>query len=158
MINIKYHIVQPDELKTFKLIAGWYLSEWKIPVETTVQRLVAITRSGSQFQVLMMLDDIPIATGGLYNHVGLHEKEPRFKTHKNWLALVYTVPDQRHRGYGALICDFVQNHAKNTGVDTMYLYTDTAEPLYARLGWTEMERLQISARNIIIMKKNLVPE
>jgi GNAT superfamily N-acetyltransferase len=156
MTKINFHIVQPNDLTTFQLIAGWYLSEWKIPADKTIQRLQTITADKSQFQILLTIDGIPVSTGGLYDHVGLLDKEPRLKIYKNWLALVYTTPDKRHQGYGALICKHIQDHSKNLGLDTIYLFTDTAEQLYKRLGWTEMERLATGVRNVVIMKKDLL--
>jgi len=154
MSKIAFHLVQPNDLPTFELIAGWYLSEWKIPVDKTIENLQTITADHSQFQVLMTLDGVPIATGGVYNHVGLLDKEPRLKIYQNWLAKVYTIPDKRHQGYGALICNYIRDHSKKIGIDTMYLFTDTAEQLYKRLGWIEMERLNIGERNVVIMKKD----
>ena len=38
----------------------------------------------------------------------------------------------------------------------MYLFTDTTEQLYQRLGWTEMERLAMGDRNVAAMKKDLL--
>jgi hypothetical protein len=75
-----------------------------------------VTTDNFQFQVIMTLDDLPISTGGLYNHVVLLDKEPRFKIYKNWLALVYTIPKQRQKGYGALICKYIQEHSKKMGL------------------------------------------
>jgi hypothetical protein len=40
----------------------------------------------------------------------------------------------------------------------MYLFTDTAEQLYKRLGWTEMERLATGDRKVVIMKKDLLSD
>ncbi len=37
----------------------------------------------------------------------------------------------------------------------MYLFTDTAESLYERLGWHQLERLFLGERNIVVMKKSL---
>lgn len=156
MNKLNFQILQPNGQSTFQLIADWYLSEWKIPRDKTIQRLQTITADKLQFQILMTLDGIPISTGGLYDRVGLLDQEPRLKVYKNWLALVYTIPDKRHKGYGALICKHIQDHAKSTGIDTLYLFTDTAEKLYRRLGWTEMERLAMDDRNVIVMKKELL--
>lgn len=156
MGNINFRIIHPDDNKTINLIAKWYLIEWNIPVEKMLQRLKTVTADNSQFQVLMTLDEIPIATAGLYNHVGLINKEPRFNIYKNWLALVYTIPEKRGRGFGALICNYIQDCAKRMGIEKMYLYTDTAERFYKRLGWVESERLIIDNRNIVVMEKNLI--
>ena len=91
----------------------------------------------------MTLDNIPIATGGLYNHVGLLDREPRLKIYKNWLALVYTKPDNRGKGLGALICGHIQDYSKDLGLKELYLFTHTAENLYKRLSWQQIERLAL---------------
>ena len=158
MGEIQYHIVSPNDNDTIRLIADWYLSEWKIPIDKTVQKLNSITAENSQLQVLMTVDRLPVSTGGLYNHVGLIDKMPRFKVYRNWLALVYTTPVQRQKGYGALICNYIQEHAKRIDIDKLYLFTDTAERLYKRLGWTELERLLMGARNIVVMERELQNE
>lgn len=41
------------------------------------------------------------------------------------------------------------------GLEKMFLFTDTAERLYSGLGWTELERLQLGNRNVVVMEKNL---
>ncbi|MGN6616249.1 MAG: GNAT family N-acetyltransferase [Ilyomonas sp.] len=156
MTKINFKILKPNDQATFQLIADWYLSEWKIPCDKTIERLQTITADNSQFQILMTLNGTPISTGGVYDHVGLLDKEPRLKIHKNWLALVYTLPEKRHQGYGALICKHIQDHSKSLGIYTMHLFTDTAENLYKRLGWTEMERLAMGDRNVVVMKKELL--
>lgn len=152
MINIKFEIIQPCDLETLTLIADWYLKEWNISIETTIKRLQTITADKKQFQVLMTIDGIPVSTGGLYDHVALLDKEPRLKIHKKWLALIYTTPDKRGKGYGALICKFIQDHSKNVGLNKIHLFTDTAERLYRRLGWTEIEKFTINDRNIVRQK------
>ncbi len=155
MADITFHILQPNENNLIQLIADWYLSEWNIPTTKTIERLQAITVDNSQLQVIILLNDVPISTGGLYDHVGLLDKEPGFKIYKNWLALVYTVPAMRHQGYGALIYNYIQEYAKQLGVEAMYLYTDTAERLYQRLGWYPLERVPLGERKIVVMKKEL---
>ena len=151
----EFQVVNPNDEKIIELISDWYLSEWNIPKDKTIKRLKSFSKDSSQFQVLMTLHNVPIATGGLYNHVGLLDKEPRFRIYKNWLGLIYTIPDKRHQGFGALICDYIQNYSKKRGVVEMFLFTDTAERLYTRLGWNVLERLSLNKRNIVVMKKQL---
>lgn len=153
MADIKFYILQASDTTMFEHIADWYLSEWKIPKEKTLLKLKTVTSSDAQFQVLMTVDGIPVSTGGIYDHVGLLDKEPRFKIYKNWLALVYTIPDKRGHGYGAMICEYIQDHSKQSGMGTLHLFTDTAERLYKRLGWEELERLELGERKIVVMKK-----
>jgi phosphoribosylglycinamide formyltransferase 1 len=155
LLDIQFQIVQPGDLKIIHLIADWYLSEWNIPVEKTIQRLATITSDASQLQVVMTLEGIPISTGGLYHQVGLTDKQPKFRIYKNWLAQVYTMPNSRHQGFGALICNYIQDHAKKMGEKEMYLFTDTAENLYKRLGWYSFEQVSLGERNVVVMKREL---
>lgn len=155
MSKIDFQIVQPADRPALLLIARWYFSEWRIPVESTIDRLLTVTADELQFQVLMLLDDRPVATGGIYDHVGLLDKRPDFKIYKKWLAMVYTVPGARGQGYGAAICSYIQEHAKRLGLGNIHLFTDTAASLYRRLGWQETEQLKIAGRHLTIMKKQL---
>ena len=123
MTNIKYQIIPPDDNENITLIADWYLTEWNIPIQTTIEKNKNLSEDNYEFQVLMTLDNKPIATGGLYNHVGLLDKEPRLKIHKNWLALVYTKPDDRGKGFGGLICNHIQDLSKDFGLKEIYLFT-----------------------------------
>jgi N-acetylglutamate synthase-like GNAT family acetyltransferase len=152
MTDIKFQILTPDDNEQIELIADWYLNEWNIPVQTTKEKIKNLSTDNYEFQVLMTLEDKPIATGGLYNHVGLLDKEPRLKIYKNWLALVYTKPDNRGKGLGALICKYIQDHSKDIGLKDIYLFTHTAENLYKRLGWQQIERLALGNKDIVVMK------
>jgi GNAT superfamily N-acetyltransferase len=105
--------------------------------------------------VLLTIDKIPVSTGGLYNHVALLDKEPRFNIYRNWLALVYTIPEKRRHGFGAMICNYIQQHAKELCIKEMHLFTDTAERLYSRLGWNKLEQTALGKRKITIMEKQL---
>lgn len=103
----------------------------------------------------MMLNNEPIATGGLYNYVGLLDREPRLKVYKNWLALVFVKSDVRGKGLGALLCKYIQDYSKALGLKELYLFTHTAETLYKRLEWRQLERLDLVGKDIVVMKKEL---
>lgn len=155
MTDIKYHIIKPDDNENIELIAEWYLKEWNIPIQKTIEKTKNLSVDNHEFQMLMTIDNKPIATGGLYNHVGLLDKEPRLKIYKNWLALVYTKSDNRGKGLGALICNHIQDHSKVLGLKNIYLFTHTAENLYKRLAWQQLERIAYGGKDIVVMKKEL---
>lgn len=140
----------------FQQIANWYQMEWKFPLETTISRLTAITPQKDQFQLVMTRDGVPIGTAGVYNTVRILEKIPRLNIYTHWLALVYTIPMERGKGYGALLCKKIEEEAKKEGISKLHLYTDTAESLYKRGGWQVVERIEVESRNIVLMEKNLV--
>ncbi|MDF3077354.1 MAG: GCN5-related N-acetyltransferase [Sphingobacteriaceae bacterium] len=154
MTEIEYQLIRPNDDENIKLIADWYLSEWNIPVQATIEKTKKLSADNSEFQVLLTLNE-PIATGGLYTHVGLLDKEPRLKVYKHWLALVYTKPEFRRKALGAMICNHIQEHAKRLGLKDIYLFTHTAESLYKRLEWQELERLELGGKDIVVMKKDL---
>lgn len=139
----------------FQQIANWYQMEWKFPLETTLTRLATITPLKDQFQLVMTRDGVPIGTAGVYNTVRILEKIPRLKIYTHWLALVYTIPMERGKGYGALLCERVEEEAKKEGISKLHLYTDTAESLYKRCGWQVLERMEVESRNIVVMEKDL---
>jgi len=153
MNRASYSFVQPHDHNTVQLISEWYLKEWNIPTEKTKEKLKNF--SPEEFQVIMLLDGRPVATGGIYHRVGLVEREPRFALHQHWLALVFTLPEKRGKGLGARLCEHIQQQAKEHGLKELYLFTHTAETLYQRLGWTETERLEAGGKNIVVMKKEL---
>ncbi len=154
-MNTAFKRITPDDTELIGLIADWYFNEWNIEKSTTINRLNDFPDSGIPFQLVMMLDGVPIATGGVYDHVGILDAEPRLKVYQPWLALVYTMPEHRGKGYGALLCEEIQAHTRSTGIGMLYLFTHTAESLYKRLGWEEMERVVLKGKYIVIMKKEL---
>lgn len=155
MLNVKYQILRPEDKEYIELIADWYLSEWNIPVQTTIEKIKKLSAEYDEFQVLMTVDNQPIATAGLYRNVGLLDREPRLSIYKNWLALVYTKPESRGKGLGSLICKHIQDYSKYLGLKDIYLFTHTAENLYKRLGWQQLERIAALGKDIVVMKKEL---
>jgi GNAT superfamily N-acetyltransferase len=155
MNKISFQLLTIHDKDTIRLIAEWYMSEWNIPVEKTIHDLSHLPVSGIPFQVIMLLDGNPIATGGLYHRVALLDREPTYKKYDPWLALVYTIPENRNKGYGALLCKEIQSMARALGHKEIFLYTHTAESLYKRLDWQEMERTTVAGKQIVIMNKRL---
>lgn len=155
--RIQFQLLQAHDAVLISQIARWYEAEWNIPAEKTIEKLALVSTDPSQLQLIMTLDQQAIGTAGIYHHIGLLDKEPRFSIYPHWLALVYTTPEHRRKGYGALICQAIEEHAAARGIKEMLLFTDTAESLYKRLNWLELERLSLGNRNIVVMKKNLIP-
>ncbi len=155
MDGISYHIVKPDNKELIGLIASWYLQEWNIDPAITIQKVSSFDSNGIPFQVIMTVNNMPIATGGIYNHVGLLDIEPKFKAFGPWLALVFTTVENRNKGYGALLCKKIQSLVKQRGLKEIFLFTHTAESLYKWLGWHKLERINLKGKDIVIMRKEL---
>lgn len=154
--KVTFRILLPDDHENISQISNWYFEEWKIPIEKSVTKLNTVSNDQSQFQVIMYLDSVPVATGGIYNHVGLLDLQPRFKIHKHWLGLVYTDPRLRRMGFGALLCEHLELLARNRGIPELFLFSDTAVALYKRLGWIELEEVAYGNRIVTVMKKGIL--
>lgn len=69
-----------------------------------------------------------------------------------WLAGVYVKAEERGRGVASQLVNRIVEEAKTLGVQTLYLYTDAAQSLYARLGWEVVEELVYENLPVTIMK------
>ncbi|MBC8996078.1 GNAT family N-acetyltransferase [Pseudomonas sp. N40(2020)] len=69
-----------------------------------------------------------------------------------WLAGVYVKAEERGRGAASQLVNRIVEEAKALGVPQLYLYTDAAKSLYARLGWEVVEELVYEDLPVTIMK------
>ena len=53
---------------------------------------------------------------------------------------VVVVESRRGRGYGAALCDKLEEHAREEGVETLYLLTTTAVSFFEHRGYEEIAR------------------
>jgi GNAT superfamily N-acetyltransferase len=74
-----------------------------------------------------------------------------------WLASVYVRPEFRGRGIATHLVAAVEQEARSLGVATLWLYTNTAEALYARQGWRIDERFLRRGMPYALMKRELTP-
>jgi GNAT superfamily N-acetyltransferase len=72
-----------------------------------------------------------------------------------WLAALYVAPEFRKRGIASALVRAIQEHARNVGCRELYLYTVTAEPLYAKLGWTARDRFEANGEQFVLMTRTL---
>ncbi|WP_293302518.1 GNAT family N-acetyltransferase [Pedobacter sp. UBA4863] len=155
MQNIKYNILAIANTDLINTIAYWYKDEWNLPIEETINMLKGVILDPAQFHMILEVDGVPVATGGLYEKVAILNLVPSLKKHKNWLALVYTVPNQRKKGYASLLCKHIEKIAKLKGIEKLHLFTHTAETLYHTLNWIVVQRINHNDKSITIMEKKL---
>lgn len=157
-MEITNQFVKPGDTELIGQIAAWYLDEWHIPEQNTIDRLTNMPEDGIPFHIVLKVNGVPVCTGGLHHDVGLVRIEPRFAPLGPWVALIYTVPAFRGQGLGAKMCTLVEEHARSLGLTELFLYTATAEKLYARLGWIAGERLIYRELDTVVMWKQLLSE
>ena len=72
-----------------------------------------------------------------------------------WLAALYVAPEFRKRGIGAALIKAIEDHARNVGTKTLYLYTSEAETFYAGLGWSVRDRFTQNGEANVLMAREL---
>lgn len=107
------------------------------------------------FQIVLGKSNKLIATGGLYNNVGIFQAHPKFKEFSPWVALLYTDAESRNMGFGRELLGKIEEIAKEKGFKKLYLFTFTAESLYIRAGWRELERVEYKGHDTAVMEKTI---
>jgi N-acetylglutamate synthase-like GNAT family acetyltransferase len=151
--NLTIERLTPSDKNLISEIAKWYFEEWTIPTATTVHRLATQSKDDVLFQLILNKDNKLIATGGLYNNVGLLQEHVKFKKFKPWVALLFTEKENRNQGMGRILLTEIEAAAKEMGLNKIYLFTFTAEALYQRSGWTQLERVNYKGHDTVIMAK-----
>jgi len=75
-----------------------------------------------------------------------------------WLAGVTVVPSARGRGHAVRLVAAVEAEARSRGVPVLWLYTSSAEGLYARIGWETVERFAYREKIYALMRRDLFDE
>lgn len=155
MSDVAIAHLAPSDKRWITTIANWYLKEWDTPIERTFSRLENQSREGVLFQLVATREDNIVATVGLCNHVNLTKTHEKYSHFMPWVALLYTDERHRKRGVGQLLLQEIDRKAVEMGLNLIYLYTFTAESLYAKCGWKEMGRVEYKGHDTVIMKKRL---
>jgi GNAT superfamily N-acetyltransferase len=101
---------------------------------------------------ILLAEGDPVGTASLAAHD--LEERPDLTP---WLAGVFVDPRVRGRGYAAHLIAAVEDECRATSISTLWLYTRTAERIYARAGWRTIEIVQHSDKPYALMRRDLVP-
>lgn len=116
------------------VVAHWLWNEWGRrkgrTVEMVTARLTGRAAGGSEHTFLLSRDGVPAATASLVNSD--LDTRPDLSP---WLAGVFVDPPFRGQGHAAALVRRVEAAAKAQGVETLWLHTEHAAGLYAKLGW-----------------------
>lgn len=154
-MNLEFRRIDSGETELIKQVSMWYYQEWSIPKLKTLESLGPSTDQNVIFQIIVTSQGVPIGTGGLYRRVGIQDRLKKFEIYSPWVALMYTTPEVRGKGLGERLLDEIELHARSKGHIQIYLFTHSAESLYKRKGWHEIDRYEIEEKSIVVMTKRL---
>lgn len=153
--EIKISKLDPTDKKSILKIASWYFEEWDTPIDKTVNRLTNQPGEDTIFQLVLTIGNEVLATGGLYNNANIFKVHEKLKKIKPWVGLLYTQKDYRNKGFGTMLLNQIERCAKEKDLTKIYLYTFTAESLYRRCGWKELDRVMYKDHDTVVMEKTL---
>jgi GNAT superfamily N-acetyltransferase len=100
--------------------------------------------------LVLLVDGEPVGTASLTAH-DLAERPDLTP----WLAGVFVAAPARGHGYAGQLIAAVERLAREASIPTLWLYTNTAERLYARAGWRTVEIVQHDGRPFALMRRDL---
>lgn len=99
---------------------------------------------------VLLADDAPVGMASL----AAHDLDPRPDL-TPWLAGVFVAPHARGRGHAVRLVAAVEAEAIALGIPTLWLYTRSAEGLYARIGWRTTGTFPYRDRLYALMRRDL---
>jgi GNAT superfamily N-acetyltransferase len=119
------------------------------PILEAARQTAAMSRAIPRTLVLLV-DDEPVGTVSLTAH-DLKERPDLTP----WLAGMFVAPHARGRGYATLLIGAIEQVARDASVSTLWLFTNTAERIYARAGWQTVEIIRHKGEPHALMRRNL---
>jgi len=144
-----------DRLDLVPVVAKWAHEEfWSFAgksLEETQRLFTPLPLSSWLPCTFVLLDGTtPVGTASAVEHV--LECRPELTP---WLAALVVDRAMRGRGHSRRLVRFIEAYARQNGVDTLWLFTWSAQGLYAKLGWRPIERLDQNGREVVVMKRTL---
>ncbi len=139
------------------VVADWLWQEfWRsdgYALEDTAAAVAAATADiGPPQTFVLLVDGRPVGTASLAAE-DLDER-PQLTP---WLAGVLVIPQARRRGYAGHLIRAVERACRTASIPAAWLYTNSAEALYARAGWKAVEIVARQAKSpVTLMRKELL--
>ena len=118
-------------------------------VERTLRE--QLSRDSLPLTLVAFVGSRPVGSASLQT-LGL----PSYPQCTHWLGTVFVRRPHRNRGIGSQLVERAAREAERLGVRELYLHTPDRESMYARLGWTVVERTRYRNRDVAIMRLELV--
>ncbi len=144
-----------DHPELAPVVAAWLVDAFGNPDRRTADEMTTLILAppvGPEETFVLFDQERPVGTASLA-HRDL-ETRPDLTPR---LAGVFVQPAFRGRGYATALVRRVEAFASAASVPALWLYTWTAEPLYARLGWRRagLEMDQKRGREVVLMTRPL---
>ncbi|WP_158922377.1 GNAT family N-acetyltransferase [Acidisphaera sp. S103] len=135
------------------IVAAWLVKEFGYPGGRTPEQVTArilAPPNGPEETFVLLEQGKPVGSARL-----THDDLASRPDLTPWLAGVFVDPAARGRGYATALVRQVEAFAAAAAVPTLWLYTWTAEQLYARLGWQRVGLETDRGKDVVLMTRRL---
>jgi GNAT superfamily N-acetyltransferase len=144
-----------DRADLVPLVARWAHEEFWARLGKTFDDIERLFTPGPRStwlpRTFVLIDgEIPVGMAS----VTQHDLESRLQW-TPWLTALVVDRAARGRGHSRTLVRFIEDFARENGTETLWLYTWSAEGLYAKLGWSAVERLEHNGREVVVMNRKL---
>jgi GNAT superfamily N-acetyltransferase len=141
-------------------LAAWSYAEWR-PVCDHLGLTFDDVLAGHTLRTntdALPLGIVATADGRLVGGGALKADDLPLRAHLTpWIGGIFVAPEQRGRGVATAMIERLVEEARRLQLPRLYLWTNAAAGLYAKLGWEEIERLEYCGYNIAVMVRQLAP-
>ena len=150
-MNIRIEYLKDDN-NVIPLLAQWHYDEFGrlSPGDSVEERLAKLKAQAGSRQIPLTL--VAFSGETLLGSACLvaHDMDTRMDL-SPWLATLFVAPEHQNQGVGSALVERAVEEAQKLGVKTLYLFTWDREKLYARLGWSVIERSVYHGRQVTVM-------
>ena len=137
-------------------IAAWHWAEWghTDPGGSLARWTAGLRRRVGRHVIPTVL--VAFAGAEPVGSVALVEYDMSiWRQYSPWLSGMFVVATHRGRGIGSALLAACEAEAAGLGVESLYLYTHSAEDFYRRYGWSVVARDAYGGETVAIMSKPL---
>lgn len=148
-MQIESITARPDLIET---VARWQWGEWgrHDPNDSLAARIARIRAQSAGGDIpttfVATEGDMPLGAASF-----VADDMPTHPDLTPWLASVYVAPEARGHGVASALVRRVVKHAASLGVGSLYLFTEDARGLYAKLGWHKIGVEHFAGMSVTIM-------
>jgi GNAT superfamily N-acetyltransferase len=136
-------------------LAAWGYTEWRPIYDQLKMTLEDVIKA---FQDRARTDRLPLALVAIIDHVvvgtgSLKIQDLALRPDLSpWLGGMFVDPKHRNRGVGAALIVRLIHEARRLKLPRLYLWTPSAESLYAKYGWKTIEKLHYCDYEVSLME------
>jgi GNAT superfamily N-acetyltransferase len=150
-------VLLADRPDAVPVVARWYYEEWGRDVPDNSPEICAAWLAPQINRERAPLHLVAVNGAGILGTATIKLREmEQFPEREHWLGAVFVAPEFRGRGVAEALSKRAIELAAELGMSELFLQTDRLDGgLYARVGFSPLERAQSDDHEVLVMRKGL---